>query len=513
MTSIGNVPMPSLFFGEAMPIIVSCPSCGAKMRAPDAVIGKKVKCPKCGNGIVIHAIAEISPEEPPLRRGPAVSRASPPASLVPLPAEGDLDTLGRRKPRTLLWVGLAVGALTLISVSAAVVLYARYALESRAIPVVEDIDFRDCHVGWRVVVVGEASTSSDGTVSVVTQLQGGLHNPQGLMLLISCKNKPATPVQGETMVTGTIYRKDFGKAGNTGIDVAMLFLDDCSFEPWKGSKLWWKEERERQQVEEEKQTKQLEAQQEKLEAERKAFEARRENEAEAAREAAFASAPPDRREEILSGIIENKMKAGNIAEAKKWIRRGIAAAQAGEGFKKEYWARFTDPATSKVILEVVEEELQRQEAEKAEAARKANEEHARREAKGRAEAKARAAEAKAYDALPAAEKDFVGKWRIVDRQGKTACYFTLTASHSASKSHVPDATGEWQVIKVAAKNIGSLGQREPGYAEARITWSDGFQDALRITQGSKTVRVLTRKPGTSWDDKPTSTARAIMEGK
>ena len=32
-----------------MPEIVSCPDCDRKLRVPDNLLGKKVKCPSCGN--------------------------------------------------------------------------------------------------------------------------------------------------------------------------------------------------------------------------------------------------------------------------------------------------------------------------------------------------------------------------------------------------------------------------------------------------------------------------------
>ena len=36
-----------------MPIAVVCPSCAAKMRAPDSAAGRKTKCPKCGTALVV----------------------------------------------------------------------------------------------------------------------------------------------------------------------------------------------------------------------------------------------------------------------------------------------------------------------------------------------------------------------------------------------------------------------------------------------------------------------------
>lgn len=62
---------------------------------------------------------------------------------------------------------------------------------------------------------------------------------------------------------------------------------------------------------------------------------------------------------------------------------------------------------------------------------------------------------------------FVGRWRIVDDKGVTACYFTLTGDFAAKKSHAPDVTAKWEVVGT----------------EARITWSDGWKDILRPEKG------------------------------
>jgi hypothetical protein len=40
-----------------MPIPVTCDGCGARFKAPDAAAGKKGKCPKCGQRIVVPAPA------------------------------------------------------------------------------------------------------------------------------------------------------------------------------------------------------------------------------------------------------------------------------------------------------------------------------------------------------------------------------------------------------------------------------------------------------------------------
>lgn len=88
---------------------------------------------------------------------------------------------------------------------------------------------------------------------------------------------------------------------------------------------------------------------------------------------------------------------------------------------------------------------------------------------------------------------FAGSWQIVDAKGKTVSTLTLTGSHTAKKSHVPNATGKWEVVS----------------SEARITWSDGWRDILRPQ--SDGVQKIAFRPGTSWKDKPTNTERAVRE--
>src|SRR5690349_12863822 len=44
-----------------MPEIVSCPKCQRKSRVPDALVGKKVKCPSCGETFT----ADLAPPPPP----------------------------------------------------------------------------------------------------------------------------------------------------------------------------------------------------------------------------------------------------------------------------------------------------------------------------------------------------------------------------------------------------------------------------------------------------------------
>src|SRR5712671_5314680 len=59
-----------------MPTSIECPSCNRKLKVPDNLLGKKVKCPTCGN-------AFTAAEEPP---PPPEDDEEPPP-----PPEDDLD--------------------------------------------------------------------------------------------------------------------------------------------------------------------------------------------------------------------------------------------------------------------------------------------------------------------------------------------------------------------------------------------------------------------------------------
>jgi hypothetical protein len=75
-----------------MPIPASCPSCSARLSAPDAAAGKRVKCPKC------QALVEV----PAADLGYEVVDAPPPAvarPVRPAPADDADDRPARRRPR------------------------------------------------------------------------------------------------------------------------------------------------------------------------------------------------------------------------------------------------------------------------------------------------------------------------------------------------------------------------------------------------------------------------------
>ena len=86
-----------------MPIPVTCSSCPAKMNAPDAAAGKKVKCPKCQQIITVPAPAaapgfEVVEDEPAPKK-PTVSVPAKPKSkaVVEIDDEEDEDEKPRKK--------------------------------------------------------------------------------------------------------------------------------------------------------------------------------------------------------------------------------------------------------------------------------------------------------------------------------------------------------------------------------------------------------------------------------
>ena len=81
---------------------------------------------------------------------------------------------------------------------------------------------------------------------------------------------------------------------------------------------------------------------------------------------------------------------------------------------------------------------------------------------------------------------FLGQWNIGKSTPTSPPKFvmTLKADFTARKSHVPTATGKWQLID----------------GEARVVWSDGWRDILRAE--GKRFRKIAFRPGTDFDDAP-----------
>ncbi|MDB4749610.1 PQQ-binding-like beta-propeller repeat protein [Rubripirellula sp.] len=82
-----------------------------------------------------------------------------------------------------------------------------------------------------------------------------------------------------------------------------------------------------------------------------------------------------------------------------------------------------------------------------------------------------------------AKNEFFGSWDIgrPESGGKPKFIMTLNADYSASKSHVPNATGEWKMVN----------------GEARVVWSDGWRDIIR--KEGKRFRKLAFGPGADFD--------------
>jgi hypothetical protein len=58
-----------------MPLVIACPSCKAKLKAPDNAVGKAVKCPSCGTAIAVKAPAGVPDNVPATSRQAAGSKA------------------------------------------------------------------------------------------------------------------------------------------------------------------------------------------------------------------------------------------------------------------------------------------------------------------------------------------------------------------------------------------------------------------------------------------------------
>ncbi len=83
-----------------MPVTVLCPSCKAKLKAPDNLVGKNVKCPGCGSAVLVKAMAAAAPAAAPKAasgsspKAPALAKAkSAPPPPKPQPPVDELDEL------------------------------------------------------------------------------------------------------------------------------------------------------------------------------------------------------------------------------------------------------------------------------------------------------------------------------------------------------------------------------------------------------------------------------------
>ena len=73
-----------------MPVVVVCPSCNAKMKAPDNLVGKTVKCPGCAALVQVKAPASASAPAPapaPVVRKPAPKPVAEVEEVAPIEDE------------------------------------------------------------------------------------------------------------------------------------------------------------------------------------------------------------------------------------------------------------------------------------------------------------------------------------------------------------------------------------------------------------------------------------------
>ncbi|MDG2219937.1 MAG: PQQ-binding-like beta-propeller repeat protein [Rubripirellula sp.] len=87
-------------------------------------------------------------------------------------------------------------------------------------------------------------------------------------------------------------------------------------------------------------------------------------------------------------------------------------------------------------------------------------------------------------------EEFIGKWDIGRSKGKPVFVMTLKADYTATKSHVPNATGAWKLVD----------------GEARVIWSDGWRDVIR-KQGNRYQKIAFR-PDTDFGSPPANSESA-----
>lgn len=79
-----------------MPILVMCPACGGKTKAPDSALGKRTKCPKCDASLRIPDAVLAMLAEPLLAPTPLYIPAVP--ATPPLTAVDDIAMLDELDP-------------------------------------------------------------------------------------------------------------------------------------------------------------------------------------------------------------------------------------------------------------------------------------------------------------------------------------------------------------------------------------------------------------------------------
>jgi uncharacterized Tic20 family protein len=80
-----------------MPVTIVCPGCKAKLKAPDNLLGKTVKCPSCSKAVLVKAPAAAAPasvpaptKKPQVKRAPVVEE-DPTEDMEPTEDMGPLE--------------------------------------------------------------------------------------------------------------------------------------------------------------------------------------------------------------------------------------------------------------------------------------------------------------------------------------------------------------------------------------------------------------------------------------
>ena len=68
-----------------MPVAVICPTCRAKLKAPDGLIGKTVKCPRCATPVLVKEIGAAAAIAPAPSRMATTPRPAPKKPRPPEP--------------------------------------------------------------------------------------------------------------------------------------------------------------------------------------------------------------------------------------------------------------------------------------------------------------------------------------------------------------------------------------------------------------------------------------------
>ena len=116
-----------------MAISVACPSCDRELKVKDELVGRKVKCPGCGESIAVpsaqraDAVSERPQKKPRPVPDDAVSDAAPKKKRAAAEDDGDEERPRKKKKKQssnlALWLGAGAGVLLLLACLVAGLIY------------------------------------------------------------------------------------------------------------------------------------------------------------------------------------------------------------------------------------------------------------------------------------------------------------------------------------------------------------------------------------------------------